>query len=175
MQPLCSIPALLLALGTAGCDYAGLLRPSVLSELNPPVARLVNDLPDLDAPNKALVAQLFAVGGLSHAREDADGIMRADITVPPYRMMWQPAIIDLPHGGPLELRFANHDQAFHIAYLPSNGGRQVLELPAQQAGIARLRSGAAPSTADRSGRARLHVSPSRPRCDAGTHCPGRHG
>jgi PQQ system protein len=133
-----SIPALFLALATTGCDYAGLLRPSVLSELNPPVARLVNELPDVDAPNKAMVAQVFAVGGLSYAREGADGVMRADVVVPPHRMMWQPAIIDMPHGGPLELRISNHDQAFHMAYLPSNGGRQVLELPAQQAGIARL-------------------------------------
>jgi hypothetical protein len=34
----------------------------MLSELTPPVARLVNELPDLDAPNKATVAQLYAVG-----------------------------------------------------------------------------------------------------------------
>jgi hypothetical protein len=45
-----------------GCEYAGLVRPSMLSELTPPVVRLVNELPDLDAPNKATVAQLYAVG-----------------------------------------------------------------------------------------------------------------
>ena len=52
MPLLRSIPALLLALATTGCDYAGLLRPSVLSELNPPVTRLVNDLPDVDVPKR---------------------------------------------------------------------------------------------------------------------------
>jgi PQQ system protein len=130
---------LLLGLGGGGCEYAGLLRPSVLSELNPPVVRLVNELPDLDRPNEALVAQLFAVGGLSHARDDSDGVMRADIAVPLHRMMWRPALIDMPHGGPLELRFSNYDQAFHIAYLPSDGGRQVLELPSHAGGIARIR------------------------------------
>src|SRR5690348_1220261 len=33
-----------ITLGSAGCEYAGLLRPNVLSELNPPVVRLVDDL-----------------------------------------------------------------------------------------------------------------------------------
>jgi hypothetical protein len=42
------------ALTLAACEYLGLARPRVLSELTPPVVRLVNELPDLDAPNKAL-------------------------------------------------------------------------------------------------------------------------
>jgi PQQ system protein len=103
------------------------------------VVRLVNELPDLDAPNKALVAQLYAVGGLSHAREGSDGAMHVDVAVPPHRFMWQPAIIDMPHGGTLELRFSNYDEAFHAAYLPSVGGRQMLELPVHQGGMARIR------------------------------------
>jgi PQQ system protein len=133
------IGLVLLAFATAGCDYVRLGRPSVLSELTPPVARLVNELPDIDAPNKAIVAQLYAVGGLSHASEAADGVMHVDIVVPEHRMMWQPAVIDMPHGGPLELRFSNYDEAFHIAYLPSDGGQQVLELPVHEGGIARIR------------------------------------
>ena len=123
----------------AGCDYAGLARPSVVSELTPPVVRLVNELPDLDAPNKALVAQLYAVGGLSHADEGADGVMRVMVSVPPHRMMWQPAVIDMPHGGALELRFSNYDEAFRMAYLPSDGGQQVLELPVHEGGVASIR------------------------------------
>jgi PQQ system protein len=132
------LASLLLMPVLAGCDYARLARPSVLSELTPPVARLVNELPDLDAPNKAIVAQLYAVGGLAHAEERPDGSMHVDVVVPPHRMMWQPAVIDMPHGGALELRFSNHDQAFHAAYLPSDGGQQLLELPVHEGGVARI-------------------------------------
>jgi hypothetical protein len=35
----------------SACDYASLLRPSVLEQLNPRVVRLVNDLPEVDDPN----------------------------------------------------------------------------------------------------------------------------
>jgi PQQ system protein len=133
------IAPLLLAFATTGCDYARLARPSVLSEVTPPVARLVNELPDLDAPNKATVAQLYAVGGLSHAEEGPDGLMHVDIAVPPHRMMWTPAVIDMPHGGPLELRFSNYDEAFHMADLPSDGGQQILDLPVHEGGVARIR------------------------------------
>src|SRR5919199_1248744 len=59
-----------------GCEYAGLLRPSVLKQLNPDVARLLDELPEVDAPNKAIIARLFAHGGLSHAEVGADGVMR---------------------------------------------------------------------------------------------------
>lgn len=128
----------MLGAGIAGCEYAGLMRPSVLSQLDPPVARLVNELPELDASNKAIVAELYALGGLGHAQAGADGVMRIDVHVPPHHMLWTPAIIVMPHGGPLELHFSNHDQTTHAAFLPSNGGRQVLELPAQQGGRARI-------------------------------------
>ena len=139
MRRLRPLPPLLLALAaTTGCEYAGLLRPSVLSQLNPPVVRLVNELPALDAPNEATLAELFATGGLDHAREGADGVMRAHVTIPPHHLLWTPAVIVMPRGGPLELRFSNHDQNFHIAFLPSAGGRQVLELPAGRGGLARL-------------------------------------
>jgi PQQ system protein len=121
------------------CDYARLARPSVLSELTPPVARLVDELPDLDAPNKALVAQLYAVGGLGKAKEGTDGVMQIDITAVPHRFMWQPAIIDMPHGGTLDVHFSNYDDTVHAAYMPSVGGQQVLDLPIHKAGIAHIR------------------------------------
>ncbi|MGK9171357.1 hypothetical protein KXR53_34030 [Inquilinus limosus] len=123
----------------ASCEYAGLARPSVLSQLDPPVARLINELPELDTSNEATVAELYALGGLAHAEPGSDGVMRVDVEVPPHHMLWRPAVIVMPHGGPLELRFSNHDYTTHAAILPSNGGRQVLELPAQQGGRARIR------------------------------------
>jgi hypothetical protein len=57
----------LLGLMTTGCEYAGLLRPRVLSQLDPPTVRLLNKLPEVDRPNEATVARLFATGGLAHA------------------------------------------------------------------------------------------------------------
>ena len=52
---------------TTGCEYAGLLRPSVLSQLDPPTVRLLNELPEVDRPNEATAARLFATGSLAHA------------------------------------------------------------------------------------------------------------
>jgi PQQ system protein len=37
--------------------------------------------------------------------------------------------------------FHNNDQNFHIAFLPSDGERQVLELPVHRAGKARIHLG----------------------------------
>ena len=68
-----------------------MLRPSVLKQLNPRVVRLVNELPEVDAPNKEIVARLFAHGGLSHARLESDGIMHDTIRVPRDQLIWEPA------------------------------------------------------------------------------------
>ncbi|HYD51818.1 MAG TPA: hypothetical protein VEA99_04290 [Gemmatimonadaceae bacterium] len=38
-----------------GCDYVRLLRPSVLKQLNPPMVRLVNELPRVDNVNEGLI------------------------------------------------------------------------------------------------------------------------
>jgi PQQ system protein len=123
----------------AGCEYGGLLRPSVLSQLDPPTVRLLNELPEVDRPNEATIARLFATGGLAHAEEGADGVLRAAIGVPEGQMIWRPAIVVMPRGGELELTFSNRDDTLHMAFLPSNGGREIVELPPGQAGRARIR------------------------------------
>src|SRR4051794_34683673 len=130
---------LLLGLPVAGCEYAGLLRPSVLSQLDPPTVRLLNGLPEVDRPNEATIARLFATGGLADAEESADGGLRASIGVPEGQMIWKPAIVVMPRGGERELTFSNPDDALHMAFLPSNGGREIVELPPGQAGRARIR------------------------------------
>ena len=66
-------------------------------------------------------------------------MLRAAVDVPPGQLIWKPAILVMPRGGELELTFENHDQALHMAFLPSNGARQIVELPAQEAGRARVR------------------------------------
>jgi PQQ system protein len=125
----------------AGWDYFRLLRPSVLKQLNPDVVRLLNDLPTVDEPNKAVIARLFAHGGLSHAELGDDGVMRDTIRVAENQFIWQPAIIVMPQAGELELEFSNDDQNFHIAFMPSDGARQALMLPMQSGGRARIRLG----------------------------------
>ena len=70
----------LLGLPITGCEYAGLLRPSVLSQLDPPTVRLLNELPEVDRPNEATLARLFATGGLARAEPGADGVLRAAST-----------------------------------------------------------------------------------------------
>ena len=129
--------ALILTLG--GCDYVRLLRPRVLKQLNPRVVRMVNYLPEVDDPNEKIIARLFAHGGLSHAEQGRDGVFRDRVQVPKDEYIWYPAIIVMRRAGELELEFQNEDQAFHLAFLPSVGERQVLELPTGTAGRARIK------------------------------------
>ena len=131
--------ALAVALTASGCEYVRLLRPSVLRQLNPRVVRLVNELPATDQVNEALIGRLFAHGGAADARLGPDGVMRVRVNVPPDKYLWEPAVIIMPRGGGLELEFTNPDRVLHAAYLPSNGGRQMLWIPEQQGGRARIR------------------------------------
>jgi len=127
------------ALFSSSCEYVKLLRPSVLKQLNPDVVRLVNFLPSVDDPNEAIVARLFAHGGLSNAKLDGAGVMHDRILIPKDEYIWKPAIIVMPQAGELELEFANADQAYHVALMPSNGDRMVLELPRNKAGRVRVK------------------------------------
>lgn len=122
----------------AGCSYLGLLRPSVLRLLNPQMVALVNELPKIDQQNKEIIGQLFAQGGLGHAREGPDGVMRITIRIPNGQLLWRPAVVVMPHTGKLEVEFQNDDQYFHLPYLPSNGDQQVIELPTHTAGRVRI-------------------------------------
>lgn len=122
----------------SGCEYFGVLRPSVVEQLEPPVVRLLNVLPEVDRPNEAVIARLFATGGLTQAEMGADGVMRDEIWARPGQFIWTPSLIVMPQGGELEITFHNPDEGHHMAYMPSNGGRQVLELPPQTSGNIRL-------------------------------------
>ena len=134
------MPAVLAgALLLSGCEYARLLRPSVLKQLNPRVVHLVNFLPESDEVNEAMIGRLFAHGGAADARIGGDGIMRVTVRVPEDKYLWEPAVIIMPRGGELEVDFSNEDRHPHAAFLPSNGGRQMLDLPVHTRGRARLR------------------------------------
>lgn len=133
----CAAVALVLCL--TSCDYARLLRPSVLKQLNPRVVHLVNELPETDQVDEALIGRLFAHGGAADAKIGSDGIMRVEVRTPLDRYLWEPAIIIMPRGGELEIDFSNDDRQLHMAFLPSNGGRELLTLPTHQRGRARIR------------------------------------
>jgi PQQ system protein len=142
MKPLrarAALPLLALAL-LSGCEYARLLRPGVLKQLNPRVVRLVNELPRVDDQNEAIVGQLFARGGLDHAKVGEDGVMRATVRVAPGEYLWYPAVVVMPRGGELELDFYNEDPySHHAAFLPNAGNRHALMLPIRSRGRARIR------------------------------------
>ncbi len=98
------------------------------------MAALVNELPEVDHPNKATIARLFAHGGLARASVGPDGVMHSEIGVPPGEMIWKPSIIVMPRGGTLQLEISSDDDAHHMAFVPSNGERQLLDLPPKTRG-----------------------------------------
>src|SRR5205085_1072552 len=100
---------LLAPLVLGSCEYVRLLRPSVLKQLNPPMVRLVNELPRVDHVDKGLIGGLYARGGLGHATPGADGVMHIDVRIPSGEYIWRPAIIVMPRGGELEIDFYNED------------------------------------------------------------------
>ncbi|HEX8668605.1 MAG TPA: MSMEG_3727 family PQQ-associated protein [Allosphingosinicella sp.] len=126
------------ALGLSGCEYAGLLRPSVLGQVDPEMATLMNELPNLDEPNEAMVGRLYATGGASRAAVGEDGVMRDRIRIPKDEYLWYPAVIVMPRGGTLELDITNEDQRPHAIFAASNGDRKIMTLPVATRGVVRL-------------------------------------
>lgn len=132
----------ILSLGVAAVifpDYFRLLRPSVLKQLDPQVVKLVNELPEVDKQNKDIIGRLFAHGGLAHAEEGSDGVMRVDVRAPDGELIWTPAIVVMPRPGELEVELFNDDPYIHhAAILPSNGDKQFVMLPIHSRGRARI-------------------------------------
>jgi PQQ system protein len=130
--------AAFLCASLSACEYLGILRPNVLAQVDPEIATLLNELPNLDAPNEALIGRLYATGGASRPRIGSDGIMRDRIRVPKDEYLWYPAILILPRGGTLELDITNEDHRPHAMFAPNNGSRQLLQLPAYTRGVVRV-------------------------------------
>ena len=125
-----SVLVTVILVATVFPDYVRLLRPSVLKQLNPELVKLVNELPGLDKQNEELIGRLFAHGGLTHAKEGGDGVMRAAVRAPNGEYIWRPAIIVMPHFGRLDVELFNDDPYIHhAAILPSNGDKQFVNLP----------------------------------------------
>jgi PQQ system protein len=124
---------------TSACGYIKLLRPSVLKQLNPRVVALVNEFPEVDHPNEAIIARLPGHGGLAHATVGPDGVMRARVRAPEGQLIWEPSVVVLPHGGELELQFQNEDRITHGVVVEGTHGEQLLSLPVHTAGTVRIR------------------------------------
>ncbi len=120
-------------------DYARLLRPSVLRQLNPHVVRLVNELPGIDRPNKKILGRMFFHGGLAYAEKGPDGRLHAQVRAMPGAMIWKPSVTVMPHAGDLDLELVNDDTYDpHGVVLPSNGDKQWIWLPIHSRGKASL-------------------------------------
>ena len=92
----------------------------------------------LDRQNGATLGRLLGRGTVRHAEEGPDGRMRATIRIPEDELVWDPAILILPHGGDLELTLINDDNNTHCAVLPSNGDNQFIWLVNHSTGRANL-------------------------------------
>jgi PQQ system protein len=113
---------------TAVGELLRLLRPEVLRQLNNDVLRLVNFLPEVDGPNKAIIARLFAHGGLGHAKIQKDGSHRFSLRVPNGQFIFRPAIIVMGKAGKLDIDVKNEDEfSHHQILLPNNGGRMFMQ------------------------------------------------
>jgi PQQ system protein len=117
-----------------------LLRPEVLRQLNGDTVRLLNELPAVDAQNKAIVGRLFAHGGLGHAKKTKEGGHEFEVWIPSGEFIWRPAIIVMGFGGELALTVRNEDEfSHHQILLPNNGGRVFMHIPPGERGLARIR------------------------------------
>lgn len=63
--------------------------------------------------------------------------------MPKNQYIWEPSVIVMKHGGELELTFFNDDQKFHMAFLSSDGEREVLEIPVATASSSKISSSSA--------------------------------
>jgi PQQ system protein len=101
-------------------------RSALLSELG------------LDRQNHGTIGRLLAVGNLARAEDGPDGRMRGQIRINPDELVFDPAVLVLPHGGTVDLEVFNDDLNTHCMLFPSNGDRQFIWLVNHSRGTATL-------------------------------------
>ncbi|HEX5121029.1 MAG TPA: MSMEG_3727 family PQQ-associated protein [Pseudonocardiaceae bacterium] len=92
----------------------------------------------LNTQNKAALGRVLGTGTIGQATEESDGRMHATIRINPDELVWDPAILVMPHGGDIELELINDDLNTHCALLPSNGDRKFIWLVNHSRGRATL-------------------------------------
>ena len=70
-------------------------------------AGVEQELQGLAKQNGATIGRLLANGNIGRAEEGPDGRMRARIRIPPDQLVWDPAVLVMPHGGDIELELIN--------------------------------------------------------------------
>lgn len=90
----------------------------------------------LDRQNQAALGRLLATGTAKQAVEGSDGRMQARVRVVPDQLIWDPAVLVLPHGGTVDIEIVNDDVNTHTALFPSNGDSQFIQLPVYSRGRA---------------------------------------
>ncbi|MBO0769084.1 MAG: hypothetical protein J2O48_10420 [Solirubrobacterales bacterium] len=103
-----------------------------------PEAGVLGQLEGLDKQNGATIGRLLANGKAGHAEAGPDGKLHATIRIPEDELVYEPAVLMVPHGGTLELEFFNDDKNTHCAVMPSNGDTQFLWLVNHSRGTATL-------------------------------------
>jgi PQQ system protein len=98
----------------------------------------VAELPESGGQNTAVMGRLPVSSRVGYAEEGPDGRLRAQVRIPLDEMVWDPAVVVMPHAGDLELELVNDDQNTHCALLPSNGDNQFIWLPNHSRGVATL-------------------------------------
>ena len=101
-------------------------------------AGVEQELQGLAKQNGATIGRLLANGNIGRAEEGPDGRMRARIRISLDQLVWDPAVLVMPHGGDIELELINDDMNTHCALLPSNGDSQFIWLVNQSRGTATL-------------------------------------
>jgi PQQ system protein len=91
-----------------------------------------------DRQNGATLGRILGRGSIGHAEVGEDGRMRATVRIPPDELVWEPAVLVMPHAGELELDLVNDDLNTHCAVLPSNGDYQFIWLVNHSHGTAKL-------------------------------------
>jgi PQQ system protein len=92
----------------------------------------------LDTQNKGPLGRILGTGNIAYASERDDGRMQATIRIKPDELVWDPAILVMPHGGDIDLEIINDDLNTHCALLPSNGDRKFIWLVNHSKGRASL-------------------------------------
>lgn len=95
-------------------------------------------LAELGGQNKAAIGAVLNTGSIAKATERADGTMEATIRIPEDAMVWEPAVLVLPHAGTVELTIINDDKNTHACLLPSNGDKKFIGLLNHSKGRATL-------------------------------------
>lgn len=92
------------------------------------LSEVVSEL-GLDKQNGGSIGRLLNHGGIGHAEEGSDGVMRIQVHIPEDELTYSPSITVMPHAGELEIEFFNDDKNTHTAMVPSNGGHKWIGLP----------------------------------------------